>query len=559
MRKNWKAMSALALTGVMAIGMAMPAFAEETTEAAETGTTDPDWEPFADTVELQIPVYDRGVEGVPDVTNNYWTNWIQTNFGDKYNIKVTYVPITRSDVLTSYSLLAASNDLPTVLEEYDYPKVTQWANDGYMRTFDMEEFAKVAPTYYQQMVDNGLDQYSQMGGETYFVAALRPNYNTEYTFQTFVRMDWLKQVGYDHVPTNREEYVDAMTKIMDAGICEHPGGGSMVTGVGSDQNYNYREWPLDEEEWAMYGDYNIPSLGWEPNKKVLYYANQDYNSGITDPEYYLIDDEQAKTNFINGKSYSYSGYTSATMDWLTSFYETNPDAELAIKPVVTQSDETSGETPGYRIDNPFGMLIGFANDATDDEMKAAWMYMEWLIQPDNLFTFQWGYEGENFNYDDNGLPVTVSDYDGEYKQGYNNNKDYWSIIKEGRQAGTMEDQVSAMLPHNLKQDFTEDVVNYYNTKSKVAEAGWGIPNPMYSVTIDAEVEYQQTLVELYKELRDELTMCSPDEFDAKYEEAAKQYADAGYAEVTEQRKEAYEAGNSTKLPNTEASEVQLDQ
>ena len=47
--------------------------------------------------------------------------------------------------------------------------------------------------------------------------------------------------------------------------------------------------------------------------------------------------------------------------------------------------------------------------------------------------------------------------------------------------------------------------------------------------------------------------------DAKYEEAAKQYADAGYAEVTEQRKEAYEAGNSTKLPNTEASEVQLDQ
>ena len=53
------------------------------------------WEPFAENVTLRVPVYDRGVEGVPDVTNNYWTQWIQENFGDKYNITVEYVPITR--------------------------------------------------------------------------------------------------------------------------------------------------------------------------------------------------------------------------------------------------------------------------------------------------------------------------------------------------------------------------------------------------------------------------------------------------------------------------------
>ncbi len=41
----------------------------------------------------------------------------------------------------------------------------------------------------------------------------------------FVWTGWSRQVGYDHVPTKRSEYLDAMNKIMEAGLCEHPGGG----------------------------------------------------------------------------------------------------------------------------------------------------------------------------------------------------------------------------------------------------------------------------------------------------------------------------------------------
>ena len=78
-------------------------------------------------------------------------------------------------------------------------------------------------------------------------------------------MDWLEEVGYDHVPMTRDEYVDAMTKIQEAGISEHPGGGMMLSGNGADQNDGYRSLPLDETEWAMYGDFSIPALGWEPN------------------------------------------------------------------------------------------------------------------------------------------------------------------------------------------------------------------------------------------------------------------------------------------------------
>ena len=363
--------AAISLAGIMAFG-AFPVMAEETSteeasteaateagsEAAESDQVENNWEPFAENVTLRVPVYDRGVEGVPDVTNNYWTQWIQENFGDKYNITVEYVPITRTDVMTSYALLAADQNLPTILMEYDYPKLSTWVNDGYLTSFDMDAFKEVAPNYYARMEADGQIPYTTIGDETYFALASNPNYNINYTWQTFVRMDWLKQVGYDHVPTKRDEYLDAMKKIQEAGLCEHPGGGTMITGLGSDQNHAYREYPFNELDWAMYGDYNIPALGTDANYNLLKRANEDYNNGITDPEYYLIDGETAKANFINGDAYSYGCYISSDMPVLTSFYETNPDAELAIYPVVTEDDTAADGitvTPAYRSNNPFGI------------------------------------------------------------------------------------------------------------------------------------------------------------------------------------------------------------
>ena len=541
-----KKILALALAAIMLLSLLPMAAAEAA-----------DWEPFAENVTITIPVYDRGQAGVPNVEDNYWTKWIQSNFGDKYNITVNYVAIPRSDVMNKYSMLAAGGDLPTVLMEYDYPKVTQWAADGYLTTFDMDEFAKVAPTYYNRMVANNQLTYTKINGETYFAAAYRPYYDTTYTFQTFVRMDWLKQVGYDHVPLTTSEYNDAMLKIKEAGIAEFPGGGTMITGVGSDQNYSWRTWPLDEKEWAMYGDYNIPSLGWEPNYKLLKNENYKYNAGITNPEYYLTGAEDDKTNFINGKSYSYAGYISASMDWLTAFYEANPGAELAIAPVSGKIDAEAGTTPGYRTDNPFGMMIGFSAFASEDQIKAAWMYMEWLTQEDNLKTFQWGFEGENYNVDEKGLPITVSDYNGEYKMGFNNNKDYWCVTIEARQAGTIEDVISNNMPHDLPQDFTQDVIKYYYDRVAIRDAGWAIANALYSVTMEAEAEYQTVLTSLYKEYRDKLTMCAPEEFDALYAQYAQEFLDAGYQEVIDERAAAYEAGNSTHLLNQTAVEVEL--
>ena len=90
------------------------------------------WSAFDENVTIKIPVYDRHIKDAPNVTNNYWTDWIQENFGDKYNITVEYVAINRTEVLSDYALLAEKDELPTIFMEYDFHKLAQWAAQGYL-------------------------------------------------------------------------------------------------------------------------------------------------------------------------------------------------------------------------------------------------------------------------------------------------------------------------------------------------------------------------------------------------------------------------------------------
>lgn len=299
----------------------------------------------------------------------------------------------------------------------------------------------------------------------------------------------------------------------------------------------------------MYGDYAIPSLGWEPNKKLLKELNENYNLGFMNPEYYVTDVETAKANFINGKTYEYSDYIAANIDWLNSFYAQNPDAKLAIAVQATEADTEYGTVPASRSDNPFGMMIGFSSQASEDEIKAAMMYMEWMLQEENLFVMQWGFEGDNFNYGEEGLPVSVNyaDYSGDHKQGFSNNKDYWCVAIEARNAGTIEDIIRAATPQGLPQDFSEELIQHYYNKVAAAEKGWIITDCMFATALPSIDEYQGDLLAMYAEARDDLIMCKPEEFDAKYDEWAQKYADAGYKAIADERLQAMKDGLTSAM------------
>ena len=196
------------------------------------------------------------------------------------------------------------------------------------------------------------------------------------------------------------------------------------------------------------------------------------------------------------------------------------------------------------------MMVGFSSSATEDEIKAAWMYLEWMSQEDVLFTLQWGVEGENYTVGEDGNPVSVGDYDGEYKQGYNNNADYVAPVIASRVLGDPEADIRASFPTDLPQteELVAQILEYYNTRVEQAAEGLAIVPCMFSTVIEAESDYSDTLGSLYVQYRDELTMCSPEEFDSLYDQRAQEYLDAGYQEIIDQRGEAYDNGQTTHLP-----------
>ncbi len=520
--------------------------------SAEEATGMAAWKPFEKTVELQIPVYARGYK-LP-VQENYRVTRIQENFGAKYNINVKFIPITRSAVEADYDLLASRDALPTIMMEYDYPKVSRWANDGYLVPIDLDYFKSIAPTYYAAMEKNGHLSFTAIGGEDYFVMAERPYAATAVNWVYFYRMDWLKAVGYDHIPVGREEYLDAMLKIKEAGLCEYPGGGASFAANTGYQVYETRDLPMNELEWAMYGDFSIPAMGWEPAKELVRYRNEEYNLGIMNPEYYVTDVTTAEANFYAGKTYSYGAYIAPDMYLLNNFYAQNPDAELVAYTKMDEAGEarklTNEADPIYRSDNPMGMIIGFSSQATEQQHLAAMMYLEWMIQPENLYVMQWGIEGENHVVVD-GVPTLVGEYDGEYAQGYNNNKDYWCCAIESREFGTIYDKLATNSPKGLPKDFTQELCDLYDLNLKKVEMGYAMNDALFSQTIEAENEYRGTLQALFTEYYDQLVMCKPEEFDALYEKLTAEYMDAGYREVIEERKAAYEAGQTTKLRDTQ--------
>lgn len=531
-----------------------PAASGET--PADTGAAGIEsWEPFAENVTITVPVYDRGKAGYPAVDDNYWTKWIQSEFGDKYNITVKYVAIPRGDVMTKYSMLIAAKDTPTIMMEYDYPKVTQWANDGAMQTIDLEAFKQVAPNYYQKMVDNNQLGYTDVNGETYFVLSERPYYNTPYTYVNFCRLDWLKQVGYDHAPKNYEEFSDAINKIIEAGICETPVKLTLPSQTYI-PNFGYREFPANEEEWVMHSSLGTPCFAWEPTYRFLKKYNMEYHQDWYSKEFELdleaTAGSQAETDFINGELFEFGGYMSAQVTWLTSFYEKNPDAELAVSSNYKGVDGEYQLHPTLRADNPFGMIVGFSSLATEDQLKAAWMLMEWMLQPDVLFYLENGEEGVNFEYDEDGIAQQINlEGTGNEKMMNNNcNIDMTCLVHASKTIGdSIEDAIKAISPKGLPQDFTQAIIDNYYEQKEIADKGMSYSDPIFAVSLESESEYSQSLLSMYQEYFAELVKCDPAQFDAKYEEFKQKFLDAGYQEIMDERLEAYNNGQTTHLPD----------
>ncbi|XID91192.1 ABC transporter substrate-binding protein [Paenibacillaceae bacterium WGS1546] len=487
---------------------------------------------FPERVTLEIPVYERAFEGW-NVTDNYYTRWIQKEFGDKYNITVKFTPITRSSEVTDYEQLLASRRAPDIIFHYDMPQALAYYGEDVMQELDYGEIAHYAPTYWNAMSAT-IEQYGSVDGKKVFFFAARPVADN---FTKLIRKDWVEKVGMKVEDlTSLEKFNEMLAKWKEAGL--GVGGGSLLQ-----NNYNYsyafRDWPIDVKERALYSDLSVADLTSPASERYLRNLNYQYNNGLIDKEFYLRnDDNKIKAEFVAGKTGTYGLYLTSNTDVFSATLANNPEAEFAILPPRAEVPE--GFQPQGRAYWPFGFIMGINYETPAEERAAVWMYLEWMSQPDNLFFLQNGVEGQNYTLDSDGIPVKVADFAGESKLSLNNNKDYWALVTEMAEYATPEATRKAHLRNWAPpgyESLAEDMLRYYDET-----ATYRTPDALFSVVLETVNEYKADLNSLFQELYVKCVLAPESEFDAVYEAAKQTYLRAGYQTILDEKQKAIDAG-----------------
>lgn len=513
------------LSGVMALSL-LTACGKKGGNDVQSDLTGP--KPYENQVEIKIPVYDRGMQGQAPVDNNYWTKYVQTQFGDKYNIKVTYVPIPRKEDVSTFNKLLAAKEQPDLLFSYDYPTMMSFYSRGAFQEVDDAVLSLYAPTFMENTKQ--LDEYTKVENKRMFVAATRP---LAYNWVTLVRQDWLDKADLK-MPTNQDEYVNMLRRFKELKL----GGENTIPQTQSLSNaylpnYEFREYPMSEEDNAMYSDITVASLTYDATKKKLQHMNKLYNEGLVSPEWMLDKDgNKMQADFASGKAGVYGFYLSQNPPVIQTLMQNSPDAKISVLGVY--ADVIKGNKPVARAEWPFGMISGISKDCKNPE--AVLMLLEWMSQPENLSVMQNGIEGKTYNMQ-NDMPVLVTDYSGEDRLNYNSNKDMWCLVTEGKDYGSDEKNLSVQKTTYAPEGYEYLIEQSYDVFQEKMK--YWYTDFLFDRSIESLSKYGETLLSKWQVIQVDLVTCKPDEFDAKYEAACKEYLSSGYQEVLDEKAAAY--------------------
>ena len=172
---------------------------------------------------VTVEVFDRGVTGGSNVTNNFWTNWIAENAKKDVGIDVEFVSVPRSEEIPKLNVLMASNAAPDISYTYTPSVVYNFYKNGGLA--DLEEPLKNYGQTLTEYLGDEVLSYGQFGGQQVAIPAKRISLAR---LLTYIRKDWLDKLGME-MPTTKEEFHEALKAFKE----KDPGG------VGTDRVIPY--------------------------------------------------------------------------------------------------------------------------------------------------------------------------------------------------------------------------------------------------------------------------------------------------------------------------------
>jgi putative aldouronate transport system substrate-binding protein len=482
-----------------------------------------------DPVTLRVGIFDRGNSpaGVT-VSNNYWTNWVQKNFGDPNNIKVEYVPIPRTDATGKLNAMMSSGDAPDIA----FASTDNLLPYNYAKQGGLMDITKLVDQYgpnLKKYLGETLN-YGKVDGVQYSIPGRRVNLGK---YDWLIRQDWLEKLNMPMPKTTEEVYQTLKAfKEKDPGQTGGktiPLGFSLTAASIEPLVWSFLNKSTDEQRYTLSQKIGYPIL-LPGHKDAVRFMNKLYNEGLMSPDFALDKDrKKLLQDVMTGKVGMYS-------EDLGQSFQDNPGvmkvltqnitgANLA--PVDPYTNEEGKHLKPQYVSTGFYLMIPASSKRGVEAIK----YLDWMAQDDVMFTLMHGEEGKDYKMVD-GLPQRIESAETTNKM-YNSNDIV--MITQGEDFGSKEknlQSVAAAVPvqfrENLKKAYEmsmTDTIDYAN----------------FEKPIEAEVKYAPTLQDKYYEIIVKSVMSKKEDFDKTYDEMIKDYMESGGDAIMKERTEAYKA------------------
>lgn len=519
-----KKLLSLILTLTMLLGMACAASAEEN-------------------VLLTIMIYERGntTNTYGSATDNYWTRWMQTNFGDSNGITLKYIPVPRSNDSEKVNTMMAGGSAPDIIFSYDSTMIMDYGKDGGLHELSalVEEFgtnlkANMSETF----------EYGMAGTNMWAIVAKRVNVGR---YTTFIRTDWLDKMNYKLEVNENGHYhmsIDDFTTLLrqaktldldNTGMEIYPLG--VIGAYSATQSrpiiYSFVNTPeLTDEMRACYDE-----MFWPGYKEGVRYLNTLYNEGLVDPDF-MVDTDTSYPSFSallsNGRMLAYGHdcqYTTA----VEALYNANPEANIT----AVQLDNQYGKQ-FVDVYAPTGMYI--AVPATCKHPEAAVKYLDFLANYDNSKVLHYGFEGIHYEMID-GVPTTIEKTAEEKAADTKNDYERITVgdmmlVYNGRPYGYAS-STAGMDPIKAR------LANLTDLGYEMAKVGGSAPYYFQGIKTAAQEEYDGFLPGLTSNLP-ALIACKVEEFDAMYDTVLNDYLAAGGQAVIDDQIKLYREMETAK-------------
>ena len=485
---------------------------------------------------LTVEVFDRGKPGQPDLNNNFWTKYINDNFGKQFNVTVNFVPVPRAQEVDKLNVLMAAGQAPDIVFTYNQGVVYNYVQQGGLAELDsaLQQYGSTLVNY----LGDDVLKYGKFNGKQYAIPGKR---TVLAGMNTFIRKDWLDKLGLP-VPTTPEQFYDTMVAFKE----KNPGNVSGVIPFGYALQPAYpglgyipeafKPSSLTEEQFATLQTQSIWLSNWNlPGfEDAVKYMNKMYNAGLISPNFAIDKDGKLlDADVSNGKVGAFitnwDGPYRTAPGTLANLKKNVPGAELIpIDP--WQNDAGKHPKNGY---SPNGMYIIIPKSSKNVDL--AIQYLNWMADSKVTLFLQNGEEGVDYNMVD-GIPKqTGTTNSGDKMMTVANNLDY-DLLSNGIELGDPDKNAAAIsagypgfekeVENALKVGMTDYYSLYYYSQPNAADA-----------------KYNATLTNLSAQMLAKLIAAKPSDVDGLYKSLVQQYMDQGGKEVMDEFVKNYKAQN----------------